>query len=214
MEFHQLRSSMVILQKERRVQNCLWEISGASFNFITDLWVCFKIDILDCDACKLPKLFFFFFFNHRVSCINTSLVINTIYHTINTMHYTINTARAEFFFGQNYLTSWGQILFVHGFIIIFLTISFLVSGMWTHQSGTTQTSGSLKFKEYKRTNRKTWPCLGGGDSSVVRAPDSWLKGRGFESLLERRENFLLQGRLSVLTLISVSVPPPCYHSST
>ena len=53
-----------------------------------------------------------------------------------------------------------------------------------------------------------------GDSSVVRAPDSWLKGRGFESLLERRENFLLQGRLSVLTLISVSVPPPCYHSST
>ena len=31
--------------------------------------------------------------------------------------------------------------------------------------------------------------FGGGDSSVVRAPDSWLKGRGFESLLERRENF-------------------------
>ena len=62
-----------------------------------------------------------------------------------------------------------------------------------------------------------WPVIaviGGGDSSVVRAPDSWLKGRGFESLLERRENFLLQGRLSVLTLISVSVPPPCYHSST
>ena len=29
----------------------------------------------------------------------------------------------------------------------------------------------------------------GGDSSVVRAPDSWLKGRGFESLLERLENF-------------------------
>ena len=52
----------------------------------------------------------------------------------------------------------------------------------------------------------------GGDSSVVRAPDSWLKVRGFEFLLEWRENFLLQGRLSVLTLISVSVPPPCYHS--
>ena len=58
----------------------------------------------------------------------------------------------------------------------------------------------------------SFPCLGGGDSSVVRAPDP--KGRGFESLLERRENFLLQGQLSVLTLISVSVPPPCYHSST
>ena len=60
----------------------------------------------------------------------------------------------------------------------------------------------------------TKQLLRGGDSSVVRAPDSWLKGRGFESLLERRENFHLQGRLSVLTLISVSVPPPCYHSST
>ena len=47
-----------------------------------------------------------------------------------------------------------------------------------------------------------------------RAPDSWLKGPGFKSLQERRENFLLQGRLSVLTLISVSVPPPCYRSST
>ena len=56
--------------------------------------------------------------------------------------------------------------------------------------------------------------LGGGDSSVVRAPDSWFKGRGFESLQERRENFLLQGRLSVLTLVSVSVPSPYYRSST
>ena len=46
------------------------------------------------------------------------------------------------------------------------------------------------------------------DSSVVRAPDSCLKGRGFESLLERRESFPLHGQLSVLTLISVSVPPP------
>ena len=34
-------------------------------------------------------------------------------------------------------------------------------------------------------------CSHGGDSSVVRAPDSWLEGRGFESLLERRENFFL-----------------------
>ena len=56
--------------------------------------------------------------------------------------------------------------------------------------------------------------VGGGDSSVVRVPDSWLKGCRFESLLEWRENFLLQGQLSVLTLISVSIPPPCYHSST
>ena len=34
---------------------------------------------------------------------------------------------------------------------------------------------------------------GGGDSSVVRVPDLWLKGRGFKSLQERQENFLLQG---------------------
>ena len=53
-----------------------------------------------------------------------------------------------------------------------------------------------------------------GNSSVVRAPDSWSKGRGFESLLEQRENSLLQGQLSVLTLISVYVPPKCYRSST
>ena len=37
------------------------------------------------------------------------------------------------------------------------------------------------------------------------------KGRGFESRQERRDNFLLQGQLSVLTFISVSVPPPCYR---
>ena len=49
------------------------------------------------------------------------------------------------------------------------------------------------------------------NSSMVRAPDSWSKVRGFESRQERRENFLLQGQLSVLTLISVSVPAPCYR---
>ena len=71
-----------------------------------------------------------------------------------------------------------------------------------------------------------WQCMGsfvydikhlvseGGDSSVVRAPDSWTKGRGFESPQERRETFLLHGQLSVLTLISISVPPPCYCSRT
>ena len=49
---------------------------------------------------------------------------------------------------------------------------------------------------------------------MVRVLDSWLKSHGFESLQERRENFLLQGRLSVLTLVSVSVPTLCYRSST
>ena len=56
--------------------------------------------------------------------------------------------------------------------------------------------------------------LGNVDTSVFRMPDSWLKGRGFESTQERRENFLLHGRLYVLTLISVSVLPQCYRSST
>ena len=51
------------------------------------------------------------------------------------------------------------------------------------------------------------------DSSVVRALDLRLKSCGFESLQEWWENFILQGRLSVLTFISVSLPPPCYRSS-
>ena len=41
-------------------------------------------------------------------------------------------------------------------------------------------------------------CDRGRDSSLVRELDSWLKGHGFESLLERQEKFLLQGQLSVL----------------
>ena len=57
--------------------------------------------------------------------------------------------------------------------------------------------------------------MGGGDSWVVRAPDTWSKGLWFESQQKwQEENFLLQCQLSVLTLISVSVPLPCYHSST
>ena len=57
-------------------------------------------------------------------------------------------------------------------------------------------------------------CHFWGDSSVVWVPNSWLKGCKFKSLQEQQENFLLQGRLSVLTLILVSSPPPCYRSST
>ena len=34
------------------------------------------------------------------------------------------------------------------------------------------------------------------------------------SCISAAENFLLHGQLSVLTVISVSVPPPCYRSST
>jgi len=46
------------------------------------------------------------------------------------------------------------------------------------------------------------------------APVLWSNGRRFESLQERRENFLLRGQLSVLTLISVSVRLTCFRSST
>ena len=52
-------------------------------------------------------------------------------------------------------------------------------------------AGVSNVLSYKRN---VWYNLsGGGDSSVVRAPDSWLKGRGFESLLERREKFSSPG---------------------
>ena len=44
----------------------------------------------------------------------------------------------------------------------------------------------------------------------------WLERRTCDRkvLQELSENFVLHGQLSVLTLISVSVPPLCYHSST
>ena len=50
-------------------------------------------------------------------------------------------------------------------------------------------------------------CVCVMDSSVVSAPDSWSKCRGFESLLERWENFLLHGQLSVLTYFSICSTP-------
>ena len=59
--------------------------------------------------------------------------------------------------------------------------------------------------------RQTWRPLCGlfardnmcesRDSLLVRAPDSGSTGCGFESGQERRENFLLQSQLCVLTLI-------------
>ena len=57
------------------------------------------------------------------------------------------------------------------------------------------------------------PTPGSGLSSAVRAPDSWSIGGGFESQQERRLNVLLKGKLPVLTLTLVSVPPPFYRST-
>ena len=70
-----------------------------------------------------------------------------------------------------------------------------------NEFGQEKTNKQTKHNNNNNNNNR------GGDSSVVRAPDSWLKSRGFESLQEWWVNFLLQGRLSVLTLISVSIPP-------
>ena len=80
-------------------------------------------------------------------------------------------------------------------------------GLWTDSSSignrTIERTVNVLSALYARTKSK--PHWGSGDISVVRAPDSWLKGRGFESLQEQWENFLLQGQLSVRTLILVSV---------
>ena len=54
---------------------------------------------------------------------------------------------------------------------------------------------------------------GSGDNSVVRAPDLWLKGCGFESPRERWE-FSSPVSTFCADSILVSVPPPCYRSST
>ena len=45
------------------------------------------------------------------------------------------------------------------------------------------------------------------DSLLVRAPDSWSKGCEFESRQDRRENFLLQSQLCVLTLVRCPFHP-------
>ena len=56
------------------------------------------------------------------------------------------------------------------------------------------------------SNEQDRQCTEWGQLSG-RAPDSQSKGHGFES---QQENFLLQSQLSVLTVILLSIPPPCY----
>ena len=96
----------------------------------------------------------------------------------------------------------------------------LASGLWVSES-------SAALQEQIQQNGE-WKQLSG------RVMDLWSKGLRFESWQEWRENVLLQGQPSVLTLMSVSilrifflvgkpsvltvmlvsVPPPYYHSST
>ena len=56
-----------------------------------------------------------------------------------------------------------------------------------------QWNGVLSFVSNFRLTAKHPEHPGSADSSAVRVPDSWLKGCGFESLQERRENFASPG---------------------
>ena len=58
------------------------------------------------------------------------------------------------------------------------------------------------------------PNLGAGIAQWLEHRTRDWKVAGSNPCWNGGRNFLLQGRLSVLTLISVSVPPLCYHSST
>ena len=66
------------------------------------------------------------------------------------------------------------------------------------------------------SHSETYPILGRERAEIaqwLQRPTRDRKVAG-SSLLERRENFLFLGRLYVLTLILVSLPSPCYCSST
>ena len=72
-------------------------------------------------------------------------------------------------------------------------------------------------ESFQRALSFSCECLmnGSGDSSVVerRARDRMVPGSS-PRRSGGRENCLLQGQLSVLTLIPVYVPPLCYRSNT
>ena len=116
-------------------------------------------------------------------------------------------------------------------------VNFVTERLWTCPS-----CQHRKCRWYWSMCQCTWrsarsrACQQGSDNSILVLRDchndssvlmtgtgiaQWLARRtrdwkvaGSNPLQERRENVLLQGRLSVLTLISLSVPPPCYRSST
>ena len=63
---------------------------------------------------------------------------------------------------------------------------------------------------YSRISVHTFRGAGVRGELSGKLPASKLKGLGFKSQLGQQENFLVQGELSVLTLILVLVPPLCY----
>ena len=75
-------------------------------------------------------------------------------------------------------------------------------GQWTHfydiyycipGKSTNSVHASLLLLFQSQNEKSDDGSFDDWTSSVVKVPDSWSKGRGFESLLERRENFLLPG---------------------
>ena len=79
----------------------------------------------------------------------------------------------------------------------------LISKRWDPNR---ETSSHATRQEHIYDSHYQYPH-GSRDSLLVRAPDSWSKGCEFESRRQRRENFLLQSQLCVLTLIRCPYHP-------
>ena len=108
-------------------------------------------------------------------------------------------------------------------------LSLPVSSSSARNVKTIEEMARRKRRQRDKLYKKTVPMCGctpshtitgwSGDSSAVRATDSWSKGREFESRQERRENFLLRINFVCWLLFWYPFhppppPTPCYHSST
>ena len=68
--------------------------------------------------------------------------------------------------------------------------------IWRRHPDLEKTTAITRLKvrlHLRKARQETAAKLGSGDSSVVRAPDSWSYGLGIESLQERRENISSPG---------------------
>ena len=91
---------------------------------------------------------------------------------------------------------------MHVCVIVRLTVNAVSLHYLLLMSDYIAWDSNSNFLHLQRMNKCTWFLIG---SSV---PDLWSKWRGFKSPPEWWKNFLLQGQLSVQTLILVSIPPP------